>query len=64
MEYKMNYELIRNMCLSLGMDEFFKKISNDFPDLKFFSMSTDWLESSEYILKFKGACGDVIFSWL
>ena len=31
--------------------------------LKLFSMSIDWRRSAEYILKCKGADGDVIVMW-
>lgn len=49
--------------LKLSNDEVFERLSQTFPNYNLYDMSLGWRESSEYILKAKGACGDVIVGW-
>lgn len=63
MNLKMNYELLKNMYEELGIDKFFKLFEKTYKDFNLYTVSKDWINSKEYILKFKGAYGDLIIYW-
>ena len=58
MEFKFN----RNTFLKLTNDEIIELL-NSITKFDLYSMSLDWRESAEYILKCKGAEGDVLVYW-
>ena len=58
MEFKFN----RNTFLKLTNDEIIELL-NSITKFDLYSMSLDWRESEEYILKCKGAEGDVLVYW-
>ena len=63
MQLKMKYDLVLDLYNNLGESEFFEYFSQKFKDFKLYTMSVSWIHSNEYILKFKGICGDLIVSW-
>lgn len=63
MDLVMDYDLIRNMYLELGNQKFFDVFNKTYGEGKFYTMSTTWVDSKEYILKFKGSARDIIVSW-
>jgi len=58
----MQFTLNRNTFLKLTNDEIIELL-NSITKYDLYSMSLDWRESSEYILKCKGANGDVLVYW-
>jgi len=58
----MEFILNRNTLLKLSNDEIIELL-NSITKFDLYSMSLDWRESAEYILKCKGAEGDVLVYW-
>ena len=58
----MEFTLNRNTFLKLTNDEIMELL-NSITKFDLCSMSLDWRESEEYILKCKGAEGDVLVYW-
>lgn len=63
MELAMDYQTLRTICIKLGRDKFFNMFCDMYKNLDFYTMSVDWMDNKQYILKFKGSCGDLIVSW-
>lgn len=62
----LDYEWALKKHTELGNEGFLDYIINLSSSLRakdLYSFSLGWLESSEYILKFKGVNGDVIVNW-
>lgn len=52
-------------CLAgKGWDGLLSELQVLCPDLELYSVSQDWAKSADYILKAKGARGDLIVEWL
>lgn len=58
----MEFTFNRNTFLKLTNEEIIELL-NSITQLDLYSMSLDWRESDEYILKCKGVHGDVIVNW-
>jgi len=58
----MEFTLNRNTFLKLTNDEIIELL-NSITKLDLYSISLDWRNSAEYILKCKGANGDVLVYW-
>ena len=58
----MEITLNRNTFLKLSNDEIIELL-NSITKFDLYTMSLDWRESAEYILKCKGANGDVLVYW-
>ena len=58
----MEFTLNRNTLLKLTNDEIMELL-NSITKFDLYSMSLDWRKSTEYILKCKGANGDVLVYW-
>jgi len=58
----MQFTLNRNTFLKLTNDEIIELLNN-ITKFNLYSMSLDWRNSAEYILKCKGAEGDVLVYW-
>jgi len=58
----MKFKLNRNTLLKLTNDEILELL-NSITKFDLYSMSTNWRNSDEYILKCKGANGDVLVYW-
>jgi hypothetical protein len=63
MDITMDYEGLKEVYNNMGEIKFMKMFKDLYASYKLYSMSTDWINSSEYILKFRGASGDIIISW-
>jgi len=59
----MEFTLNRNTLLKLSNDEIMELL-NSITKFDLYSMSLDWRKSEEYILKCKGAEGDVLVYWI
>lgn len=58
----MVYTFNRNTFLMLDNEDILELL-NDITRLNLYSVSIAWRESSDYVLKAKGSCGDVIVTW-
>ena len=47
----------------LDNEEMFGVISSIYPDRELYSMSLDWRENKQYVLKVRGVKGDVLVGW-
>lgn len=63
MDIKGNYKLFKDFLELVGWDKFMEYLQEKFPSLKLYCVSKSWKESSEYILKAKGTCGDLLINW-
>lgn len=63
MDIEMNYDEALDIIKREGEDGFFNHIDKMYPEFRLFKMSTDWIESQDYICKFKGGRGDIIINW-
>ena len=62
MDIEMKYEDALTMYKnnSKGFFEYFKQM---FPNFNLYTFSLGWVESKEYICKFRGVNGDLIIHW-
>ena len=58
----MEFTFNRNTLLKLSSSEILELLSS-ITGFDLYSVSLDWRESAEYILKCKGANGDVLVYW-
>jgi len=58
----MEFTFNRNAILKLTNDEIMELL-NSITNFDLYTMSLDWRESVDYILKCKGAEGDVLVYW-
>lgn len=63
MDLEMDYTTTKAAYLLLGDKGFFGLFSQIFKRFSLYTMSTSWINSSQYILKFKGTQGDVVVRW-
>ena len=63
MDISVNYLLFKWLLKGKSRQERIEYFQRLFPRFELFSMSTDWEYNSEYICKFKGVYGDIIFYW-
>jgi hypothetical protein len=63
MDLVIEYKFLKYVYDKIGSEKFFELFECLFPEFELYTMSTDWTISNEYILKFKGASGDIIVSW-
>lgn len=54
-----NYEIAK----TIDDENLYKILCKLYPDYDLYNMSTAWRTDREYILKAKGAYGDVIITW-
>jgi len=47
----------------LDNEEMFGVINSIYPDRELYSMSLDWRDNKQYVLKVKGIKGDVLVGW-
>jgi len=64
MNIKMVYEDMKNFYKTKGGDAFLRYFQNMFPKFNLYNFSLGWLESKNFILKFRGVDGDLIVGWL
>jgi hypothetical protein len=69
MEVRAGLGGMANIVKQEGFDGLFKALSERFPQLGLYEMSTDWYtyregNTSPYILKAKGKRGDLIIRWI
>lgn len=63
MEIKLNYEDAKKIVETIGKDAFLKLFQAIYKHFDLYTMSLDWINSSKYILKFKGMNGDLVVDW-
>lgn len=63
MNIQLEYFAIRRLFLLVGADKFIEVFRALYPKLGLYSYSYSWLESKEFILKFRGIYGDVVVDW-
>lgn len=59
MNLKLNYETLCKLT-----NEEIMSLFETLTKFNLYSMSTDWRNDREYILKMKGRLGDIIISWI
>lgn len=59
MNLKLNYETLCKLT-----NEEIMSLFETLTKFNLYSMSTDWRNDREYILKMKGGLGDIIISWI
>jgi hypothetical protein len=64
MEAKVSYRLMRGFVQLLGWDMTFKYLQQTFTELELYTVSKEWFDNPKYILKAKGAKGDLIITFL
>jgi hypothetical protein len=63
MDLFMDYETVRELHNRLNEQEFLEMFRKMFPDHDLYGYGEGWLNSKDYLLKFKGTNGDILVCW-
>jgi hypothetical protein len=63
MEVKLSHKLMKGLVNMLGWDQLLNYLNTTYPQLELYSVSKDWFNDSKFILKARGAKGDLIVTF-
>jgi hypothetical protein len=63
-EVSLRYDLMHGMVQLLGWEKAFEYLQLNYENLELYSISKEWFNDPKYILKGRGAKGDLIVNWI
>lgn len=64
MEVSLRYDLMHGMVQLLGWEKTFDYLDQTYAQLQLYQISREWFTNPNYILKGRGAKGDLIVNWI